>query len=92
MPYFLEILLSQHNCTVRKEDIVLCKLLITLIIILTITLTTSTSTPIKVTFTADAYALMIHLQFNVRAKQFKCGQYQQCMYVMEVFPALNSSI
>ena len=50
MPYFLEILLSQHNCTVRKEDIVLCKLLITLIIILTITLTTSTSTPIKVTF------------------------------------------
>ena len=45
MPYFLEILLSQHNCTVRKEDIVLCKLLITLIIILTITLTTSTSTP-----------------------------------------------
>ena len=37
------------------------------------------STPIKVTFTADAYALMIHLQFNVRAKQFKCGQYQQCM-------------
>ena len=60
MPYFLEILLSQHNCTVRKEDIVLCKLLITLIIILTITLTTSTSTPIKVTF-SEGPSLLTHM-------------------------------